>query len=143
MLKEKVVERPTPPWDRFISLMENNVGRFRECSSRKIAFSPRGKFTPLNGKILGKVISLRKTEGERHVYPLRPMFLKGGPVSLGYRMKFTRDNFTSLRGRFFSSKDKISYNFTSLRNLARERHVSPAIPVFLRARPNFPWEEVA
>ena len=57
-------------------------------------------------------------------------------------MKFTRDNFTSLRGRFFSSKKKIVDNFTSPRNLTRERHVSPAIPIFLRGRPSSPREEV-
>ena len=57
-------------------------------------------------------------------------------------MKFTRDNFTSLRGRFFSSKENIAYNFTSPRNLAGEGHVSPARPVFLRGRPNSPREEV-
>ena len=48
--REKVVERPTPPWVRFIPPRENDAGRFRECSSRKSAFSLRGKFTPLNGK---------------------------------------------------------------------------------------------
>ena len=57
-------------------------------------------------------------------------------------MKFTRDNFTSLRGRFFSSKKKIADNFTSPRNLTRERRVSPAIPIFLRGRPSSPREEV-
>ena len=71
------------------------------------------------------------------------MFPKGGPVSPRYKMKFSRDNFTSPRGRFFSSKEKIVDNFTSPRNLAREIHVSPAIPVFLRGRPNSPREEVA
>ena len=30
--REKVVERLTPPWGRFISPMENNAGRFKECS---------------------------------------------------------------------------------------------------------------
>ena len=50
-------------------------------------------------------------------------------------MKFTRDNFTSPRGRFFSSKENIADNFTSPRNLVGERHVSLAIPVFLRGRP--------
>ena len=79
---------------------------FRECSSRKIAFSPRGKFTPLH-EIAGKVNSSRKKAGERHVYPLRPMFPKGRPVSPRYGMTFTRDNFTSPRGRLFSSKEKI------------------------------------
>ena len=57
-------------------------------------------------------------------------------------MKFTRDNFTSLRGRFFSLKEKIADNFTSPRNLAEERHVSPTRPIFLRGRPSFPREEV-
>ena len=70
------------------------------------------------------------------------MFPKGGPFSLRYIMKFTRDNFTTLRGRFFSLKEKIVDNFTSPRNLVRERHVSPAIPVFLRGRPSSPREEV-
>ena len=57
-------------------------------------------------------------------------------------MKFTRDNFTSLRGRYFSSKEKIANNFSSLRNLAGERHVSLAIPFFLIGRPSSPREEV-
>ena len=57
-------------------------------------------------------------------------------------MKFTRDNFTSPRGRFFSLKEKIADNFTSPRNLVRERHVSSARLVFLRGRPSSPREEV-
>ena len=57
-------------------------------------------------------------------------------------MKFTRDNFTSSRGRFFSSKEKIVDNFTSSRNMARERHVYLAKPVFLRGRPSSQREEV-
>ena len=82
----------------------------------KRAFSPRGKITPLNGKIVGKVNSPRKKAMERHVYPLRLMFPKGGPISPRYRIKFTRDNFTSPRGGFFSSKEKIANNFTSPRS---------------------------
>ena len=140
--REKVVERPTPPWGRFISPGENDADGFRKCSSRKRAFSPRGEFTSLNGKITGKFNSLRKKAGERHVYPLRPMFPKCGPISPRYRIKFTKDNFKSPRGRLFSSKEKIVDNFTFPTNLARERHVSPAIPVFLRGRHNFPREEV-
>ena len=140
--REKVVERPTPPWGRFISPRENDAGRFRECSSRKKAFSPRGKFTPLNGKIVGKVNFLKKGAGKRHVYPLKPMFPKGRPISPRYKMKFTGDNFTSQRGRFFSLKENIADNFTSPRNLARERHVSPAIPIFPRGIPNSPKEVV-
>ena len=106
-------------------------------------FSSRGKFTPLNGKISGKANSLRKKAGERHIYPLNPMFPKGRLISLRYRMKFTRDNFTSLGGRFFPSKEKIADNFTFPRNLAGERHVSPARPIFLRGIPSSPREEVA
>ena len=80
--KEKVVERSTPPWGRFISPRENDAGMFREYSARKRVVSPRDKFTLLNGKIVGKVNSLRKKVGERHVYYLRLMFPKGGPISL-------------------------------------------------------------
>ena len=59
--------------------MENDSGRFIECSSRNRAFFPRGKFTPLNDKIAGKVNSLRKNVGERHVYPAKPVFPRGKP----------------------------------------------------------------
>ena len=62
---------------------------------------------------------------------------------LRYRMKVTRDNFSSPRGRFYSSREKIADNFTSPRNLVGERNVSPTIPVFLRGRPSSPREEVA
>ena len=74
---------------------------------KKELFSPRGKFTPLNGKIAGKVNSPKKKVGERYVYPLRPMFPKGGLISPRYKMKFTRDYFTSLRGRFFPQKRRL------------------------------------
>ena len=57
-------------------------------------------------------------------------------------MKFTKDNFTSPRGKFFSSKEKIVDKFTSLRNLVGERFFSPTIPIFLRGRPNSPRKEV-
>ena len=56
-------------------------------------------------------------------------------------MKFTRDNFTSPRGRFFSSKEKIADNFTFPRNLEGEIHVSLARPIFIRGRPSSPREE--
>ena len=69
------------------------------------------------------------------------MFPKGGSISPWYRMKFTRYNFTSPRGRFFSSREKIAENFTSPRKVG-ERHVSPAIPVFLGGRPSSPRKEV-
>ena len=116
---------------------------FRECSSRKKDFSPRGKFTPLYDRIAWKVNSPWKNARERHVYPPRPMFSKGGLISPRYRMKFTRDNFTSPRGRFFSSRKKIVDNFSSPRNLTRKRHVSLARPIFPRGRPSSSREEVA
>ena len=68
---------------------------------------------------------------------------KGGPLSLRYKMKFTRDNLTSLRGRFFSSKERIADNFTPPRDLAGERLVSPTRPIFLRGRLSSPRKEVA
>ena len=30
--REKVVERPTPPWGRFNAPRENEIGKFRKCS---------------------------------------------------------------------------------------------------------------
>ena len=57
-------------------------------------------------------------------------------------MKFTRDNFTSLRGGFLSLREKIADNFTSPRNLVGERQVSLARLVFLRGRPSSLSEEV-
>ena len=57
-------------------------------------------------------------------------------------MKFVKDNFTSPRGRFFSSKKKIADNFTSPRNLVGERDASPTRPDFLRSRPCSRSEEV-
>ena len=109
---------------------------------KKKGFSLRDKFTSLNGKIARKVNSPRKNIGERHVHPLKLMFPKGGHISPRYIMKFTMDNFTSPRGRFFSSKEKIADNFTSSRNLAGERQVSPSKPIFLRGKPSFPREEI-
>ena len=123
--KEKVVERPTPPWGRFISLRENDACRFRECSSRKRVFSSRGKFTHFNDKIAGKVNSLRKKVGERHVSALRSMLTKGGPISPRCKMMFTKDNFT------FSRKN------------VGKRHVSPTRLVFPGGRPNCPRKEAA
>ena len=47
-------KRTTSSWGRFTAPGENEASRFRECSSRKRAFSPRGKFIPLNDKAVGK-----------------------------------------------------------------------------------------
>ena len=60
--REMVIERPTPPWGRFTAPRKNDVGGFKECSSRNIAFSPRGKFTHPNDKVVGKV-TFSKEEG--------------------------------------------------------------------------------
>ena len=68
--KEKVVERPTPPQGRFIAPWDNDEGKFRECSSRNRAFPPRGKFTPLKDKVVGKVTIIRKKAN-------KPVFPKG------------------------------------------------------------------
>ena len=138
----KAIEKPTPLWGWFISPTENDACRFKECSSRKIGFSLKRKFTPLNEKFAAKVNPPRKKARERHVSPLRPMFPKGGQISRRYKMMFTRDNFTSPRGRFFSSREKIANNFTSLRKKVGERHVSLVIPVFPRGRTGALREEV-
>ena len=58
--KEKTVERPTPQRDRFTTPRKNDVGRFKECSSRNKSFSLRSKFTPPNDKAIGKVTVPRK-----------------------------------------------------------------------------------
>ena len=122
--------------------MENDVGRFRECSSRNKDFSLRGKFTPLNDKSTGKVTFSREKARERHVYPLMPIFPKSGLISPRYRMMFTRDNFTSPRVRFFSLREKIVDNFTSPRHKVGERHVYPVRPVFPRGGPSSPRYKV-
>ena len=66
--KEIVVERHTPPRGRFTGPKENDADRFREYSSRNRAFSPRGKFTPLNDKVLGKVTVPRK-KANKLIFP--------------------------------------------------------------------------
>ena len=53
--KEKVVERPTHPWDRFIVSRENDAGKFRECFSITEPFSPRSKFTPPKGRFFSSI----------------------------------------------------------------------------------------
>ena len=62
------VESPTPPRGRFTTPRENDEGRFRECSSRNRAFSPRGKFTHLNDKVVKKVTVPRK-KANKPVFP--------------------------------------------------------------------------
>ena len=79
-LKEKAVERPTPPQGRFIAPRENDADRFKECSSRNKAFSPKGKFTPPNDKVIGKVI-VPRNKANKLVFPrerVKGKFLRDG-----------------------------------------------------------------
>ena len=106
--KEKVIERPTPPWGRFTAPRENDVGRFRDCFSRNRAFSPRGKFTPPNDKVVGKVTIPRK-KANKPVFPRKRAegrFPRGGSrdrvVPLSKRRFLPKDRITPLKGRFFS-----------------------------------------
>ena len=64
-LREKGVERTTSPRGRFTAPRGNDTGRFRECSLRKRAFFSRGKLTPLNDKVVGKVIVPRERANDR------------------------------------------------------------------------------
>ena len=88
--REKVVERPTPPWDRFTTPRKNDAGKFRKYSSRNRVFYLRGKFTPPNDKVVGKVTSSRELAGEGHVPSVKPVFPGSGPSSPRYRMMSPR-----------------------------------------------------
>ena len=86
---------------RFNAIKENDIGRFRECSSRNKAFFPMGKFTPpmgrfcpLREKIVDNFTSSREKVGEGHVPQVIPIFLGGGPSSLRYKMISPKDKFT-------------------------------------------------
>ena len=128
--KEMAVERPTPPRGRFTSPRENNVGRFKECSSRNQAFSPRGKFTPPNDKVVGKVLV---QEGK---------FPRAGScnrvVSLSKKRFLPKNRITCPNGRFFSLREKIADNFTSPRELAGKGHVPLVKHVFPGGGPSSP-----
>ena len=106
-LREKVVERPTSPWGKFTTSKENDAGRFKEHSSRKRAFTPRGKFTPLNEKIVRKIVVPRKKANEPVFSRERveDKFLRGGygdrVVPLSKRRFMPKDKITSPKGRFF------------------------------------------
>ena len=90
--REQVVKRPTPLRDRFTALRKNDAGKFKECSSRNIVFSLRGKFTLPNNKVVGKVTSSRELAGKGHVPPVRHVFPGGGPSSPRYNMMCPIDN---------------------------------------------------
>ena len=106
--------------------MENDAGRFSECSLRNRAFSPRGKFTPLNDKALGKVTIPRK-KANKPVFPregAEGRFPRGGfrdrVVPLSKRRFLPKDRITPPNGRFFPLREKIVDNFTSSREKVGE-----------------------
>ena len=142
--REKAAERPTPPWGRFTAPSKNDVGRFRECSSRNRAFSPRGKFTPPNEKVVGKVTVPRKKANE-FIFPrvrAEGRFSRGGSgdkvVPLSKRRFLPNDRITPPKGGFFPPREKIANNFTSSREKTREGYVPPVRPVFPRGEPSSP-----
>ena len=136
--REKAAERPTPPRDRFTAPRENDAGKFRECLSRNRAFSPRGKFTPPNDKVVGKVTIPRNKENKL-VFPRKRdegRFITGGygdrVVPLSKRRFLLEDRITPPKGRFFPLREKIVDNFTSSREKVGEGHVPPVSLVFPR-----------
>ena len=101
------------------ALRENDVGRFKEYSSRNRAFSLRDKFNPPNGrffplkeKIADNFTSARDLARERHVPPIKLVFLVGGPSSLRYKMMSPRAKFTSpkdmVRNKHVFSMERVS-----------------------------------
>ena len=143
-LREKVVERATSPWGRLTTQRENDAGRFRECSSRKRAFSLRGKtlFTLLNDKVVGKVTVPRKKANKLVFSRERAddIFPRGGygdrVVPKRKRRFQPEDKFTPPKGRFFSLREKIADNFTSPREKIWERHIPLIRPIFPRDGPS-------
>ena len=88
--RKMVIERPTPPWGKFTMPRENDACRFREYSSRNIAFSLRGKFTPPKGrffppreKIVDNFTTPKKKAREGHVSPVMTFFQEVDPVLQG------------------------------------------------------------
>ena len=132
-LREKdVVERDTSPWVRSTTPRENDTDKFKECSSRKRAFSPRGKLTPPNDKVVGKVtVFSRKRIKNR--FPRRGS--RDRVVPLRKRIFLLKDRITPPKGRFFSLGEKIVNNLTFPRKKVGEGHVSPVKPVFPRGGP--------
>ena len=69
-------------------------------------------------------------------------FPRGGSrdrvVPLSKRRFLLEDRFTPPKGRFFSSREKIADNFTSLREKVEEGHVLPVKPIFLGGGLNSP-----
>ena len=117
-LREKATERPTPPQGRFTALRENDVGRFREYSSRNRAFSLRCKFTPPNDKAVGKVIVPRKKANkpvltrERYEGKFERDGSRDRVVPLSKRRFLPKDRIIPPKGKFFPLREKIADNFT-------------------------------
>ena len=103
---------------------------------KKQSLFPRGKFTHLNDKIVGKVTIPRK-KANKPIFPrerAEGRFPRGGygdrVVPLSKRRFLPEDRITLPNGRFFLPREKIVDNYTSSREKAGEGHVPPVIPVF-------------
>ena len=83
--REKAVERPTPPRDRFTTPRENDAGRFKKCSSRNRAFSPMSKFTPPNDKVVGKV-TVPRNKANNLFFQIRELRADFQEVDLGIEL---------------------------------------------------------
>ena len=98
---------------------------------KKQSYSLKGKFTHPKGrffssreKIADNFTSLREKTCERHIPPVRPILLGGGPSSLSYRMMSHRDKFTY-------PKDMVGINkpvFSKERVVEMERPMRCIIP---------------
>ena len=111
--KEMATEMPTPPWDRFTTPRENDASKFREYSSRNRDFFPRGKITPPNEKVVGKVIVPRK-KANKLGFPrerAEGRFPRGGfrdrVIPLSKRRLFLEDRITPPKGGFFPQKKRL------------------------------------
>ena len=111
---------------------------------RNKAFSPRGKFTPPNEKVVGKVNFPRK-KVNNPVFPrerAEGRFSRDGyrdrVVPLSKRRFLPEDRITPPKGRSFPLIENIIDNFTSSREKAGKGHVPPIRHVFLRGRPSSP-----
>ena len=116
-----------------------HIAHFKSISSlRNKAYSPRGKFSLLNDKVVGKVTARRKKANKPIFARERAegRFLRGKyrdrVVPLSKRRFFLEDRITPPKGRFFPLREKITDHFTSLREKSREGHVPLVKPVFPR-----------
>ena len=118
-LNDKATRKVTIPRERAEGGCPRGGSEERVFPLSKRRFPQEDRITPPKGKIFspGEKIadnftSPRKKAMERHVSPVRPIFLKGGPSSPRYNMMFTSDKFISPREKGGKS------------------HVSPVMPIF-------------